>query len=70
MTNTTQATQTTKEVMSRAAAAVYIGIAKSTLDKLDIPRTQVRRRVFFKKENIDKWLSQNTKGAKAKGAPA
>ena len=55
-----------KEVMSRKDAAAYIGIGKSTLDKLDIPRTQIRRRVFFKKEVIDKWLSQNTEGAKAK----
>ena len=57
----TPAILSSKEVMSRSEAAAYIGIGKSTLDKLDIPRTQVRRRVFFKKEVIDKWLSQNTK---------
>jgi len=49
-----------KEVMSRAEAAAYIGIGKSTLDRLDIPKIQIRRRVLFKKEAIDKWLAQNT----------
>jgi len=54
------ANQPTKEVMSRADAAAYIGIGKSTLDRLDIPKIQIRRRVLFQKEMIDKWLSQNT----------
>jgi hypothetical protein len=54
--------QPTKEVMSRAAVAAYIGIGKSTLDRLDIPKIQIRRRVFFRKETVDKWLiSQQTK---------
>jgi len=53
---------TNKEVMSRAEAAAYIGIGKSTLDRLDIPKIQIRKRVLFKKEVIDKWLSsQQTK---------
>ena len=47
---------TNKEVMSRAEAAAYIGIGKSTLDKLDIPKIQIRKRILFKKEAIDKWL--------------
>jgi len=59
-------TQPTKEVMSRAQTAAYIGIGKSTLDRLNIPKIQIRRRVFFKKETVDSWLlSQQTKGAKA-----
>jgi len=52
--------QPTKEVMSRTEAAAYIGIGKSTLDRLNIPKIQIRRRVLFKKEAIDKWLAQNT----------
>jgi excisionase family DNA binding protein len=52
--------QPTKEVMSRTEAAAYIGIGKSTLDRLDIPKIQIRRRVLFKKEAIDKWLAQNS----------
>jgi len=59
-------TQTVKEVMSRAQVAAYIGIGKSTLDRLNIPKIQIRRRVFFRKEAVDKWLlSQQNKGAKA-----
>ena len=56
------ATQPAKEVMSRTDAAAYIGIGKSTLDRLDIPKIQIRRRILFKKDAIEKWLlSQQTK---------
>jgi len=55
--------QPAKEVMSREEAAAYIGICKTTLDRIDdIPKIQIRKRVLFKKEAIDKWLlSQQTK---------
>jgi len=57
--------QPVQTVMSRREAAAYIGIGKSTLDKLDIPKIQIRRRVLFQKESIDRWLLlQQTKGAK------
>ena len=59
-------TQISKEVMSRKEAAAYLCIGKSTLDKLNIPKIQIRRRVLFKKEVIDKWLSQNTERKVAK----
>jgi len=60
------ANQPTKEVMSRREAAEYLRIGKSTLDKLNIPKIQIRRRVLFQKETIDRWLlSQQAKGAKA-----
>ena len=55
-------TQITKEVMSRKEAAAYIGIGKSTLDRLNIPKVQIRRRILYKKADIDKWLSQKTQG--------
>jgi excisionase family DNA binding protein len=57
--------QTSKEVMSRTEAAAYLRIGKSTLDKLDIPKTQIRRRVLYRKEILDKWLAQKTKGTRA-----
>jgi excisionase family DNA binding protein len=66
MTNT----QTTKEVLSRKEAAEYLGVCKTTLDRLGIPKTQIRRRVLYRREILDKWLSQNTKSAKGKGSPA
>ena len=52
--------QPTREVLTRTEAAEYLRIGKSTLDRLNIPRIQVRRRILFKKEAIDKWLTQNT----------
>jgi hypothetical protein len=58
--------QPTKEIMSRSQTAAYIGIGLSTLDRLNIPKIQIRKRVLFKKEAVDKWLlSQQTKEAKA-----
>ena len=60
-------TQPVKEVMSRKEASLYLGVGKSTLDRLNIPKTQIRRRVLYRKEVLDKWLSQNTQG---KGALA
>jgi len=55
-------TQSTKNVLSRKEAAAYLGICKTTLDRLNIPRTQIRRRVLYRREILDKWLSQNTAG--------
>jgi excisionase family DNA binding protein len=57
------ATVTQKEVLSRKEAAAYIGVCKSTLDRLNIPKIQIRRRVLFKRESIDEWLvAQQAKG--------
>ncbi|MDR0475642.1 MAG: helix-turn-helix domain-containing protein, partial [Treponema sp.] len=52
-------TPTTKEVMSRREAAAFIGVSRSTLDRLDVPRVKVRKRVLYRKEAVDKWLLQN-----------
>jgi excisionase family DNA binding protein len=57
--------QTTKEVLSRKEAAEYLGVCKTTLDRLSIPKTQIRRRVLYRREILDKWLSQQTEGVKA-----
>jgi len=51
------------EIMSRKQASDYLSISKGTLDKLKIPRIKVRRRIVFKKADIDLWLeSQKTAG--------
>ena len=42
-------TAQTKEVMNRTEAAAYLRIGKSTLNKLDVPKVQIRRRVLFQK---------------------
>jgi len=57
--------QPIKEVLSRVESAAYLGVCKTTLDRLNIPKTQIRKRVLYRKEILDKWLSQNT----ARGKP-
>ena len=61
----TNTNQPEKIVMSRREAAEYLGVCKTTLDRLSIPKTQIRRRVLYRKEILDKWLSQNTEKAPA-----
>ena len=62
----------TKAVLTRREAAEYLRIGKSTLDKLPIPKIQIRRRVLYRREAIDKWLAaqQTKQQAKGKGTPA
>jgi excisionase family DNA binding protein len=54
-------------VLSRNEAALYLRVCKTTLDRLDIPRVKVRRRVLFKKAVLDAWLDEHTtrKGTQA-----
>jgi len=53
----------TNEVLSRRGAAQYLGICLTTLDRLDIPRTQIRKRVMYRKATLDSWLAkQEQKG--------
>jgi hypothetical protein len=56
----------TSELLSRKETAVYLRICRSTLDTLMIPRIKIRRRVFYRKPELDLWLDQNVKikGAK------
>jgi hypothetical protein len=37
------------DILARKEAADFIGVCQNTLDQLDIPRTKVRRRVFYKR---------------------
>jgi excisionase family DNA binding protein len=50
--------QTTPEVLDRKEAAQYLSISKGTLDKLEIPFIQVRRRVLYRKADIDQFLER------------
>jgi len=49
------------ELLSRSDAAAYLKICRTTLDRLNIPRTHLRRRVLFRKVILDKWLEENTR---------
>jgi len=54
----------TNEVLSRAEAASYLGICKTTLYRLDIPRAQIRKRVMYRKATLDSWLAKQERAAK------
>jgi predicted DNA-binding transcriptional regulator AlpA len=55
----------TPDVLSRREAAALLGICRTTLDRLDIPRTRIRNRVMFKREVINKWIDDHTEKQKA-----
>ena len=58
--------KTQKELMSRAEAASYLRICKTTLDRLSIPKTQIRRRVLYRRSTLDTWLTAHEQaGGKA-----
>ena len=48
----------TQDVLSRKQAAKFLGICITTLDRLDIPRMQIRKRVLFRKATLEKWLEK------------
>jgi len=48
------------EVLSRKETAVYLGICLTTLDRLDIPKTKIRHRVLYKRNEIIKWIDAHT----------
>jgi len=49
----------TQEILSRKQAAQYLGgICLTTLDRLDIPRTKIRKRVLYRKATLDNWLAK------------
>jgi DNA-directed RNA polymerase subunit N (RpoN/RPB10) len=54
-------TTQSQELLTRSDAAAYLKICRTTLDRLNIPRICIRRRVLFKKPILDKWLEENTK---------
>jgi hypothetical protein len=47
------------ELFDRKETAQYLRICKTTLDSLLIPRIKIRRRVFYRKPDLDQWLTQN-----------
>jgi hypothetical protein len=53
------------ELLTRKEAAAYLRICKTTLDKLSIPRVQIRHLVFYRRCELEQWILQNSqvKGA-------
>jgi hypothetical protein len=48
------------DILSRKQAAIFLGICCTTLDRLDIPRIKIRRRVLFKRDILLRWLDEQT----------
>ncbi len=47
-------------LMSRKQTAEYLHVCRTTLDRLNLPKIRLRRRVLFSKIAIDKWLQEQT----------
>jgi len=48
-------------LFNRSEAAKFLGIGLNTLDSLGIPKTQIRRRVLYRRDILEKWAIENTK---------
>jgi hypothetical protein len=63
--------EVTRSVLTRKAAAGYIGVCTTTLDRLaDLPRVNIRGRVFYRPADIEAWLEKNAKPKNGKTAKA
>ena len=54
----------TPDILSRREAAAYLGICRTSLDRLDIPRTRIGHRVMYKREVLKKWVDEHTESKK------
>jgi len=52
------------DIFTRREAAEYLGICLTTLGRLDVPKTRMRNRVFFKRDVLNKWIDDNTHSKK------
>jgi hypothetical protein len=57
-------TAMTQEVLSRKQAAAFLGVCLTTFDRLDIPRTQVRKRILIRRVSLDNWLAKQERMGK------
>jgi len=58
--------QSTGAVLSRKEAAQYLKICKTTLDRLTIPKTRIRRRVVYRQSALDQWLAEQEAAGRVK----
>lgn len=48
-------------LFSRQEAAQFLGgVCLTTLGRLNIPKLKIRRRTFYRREDIDKWILNQT----------
>jgi excisionase family DNA binding protein len=68
-TNTPGAAAVSSELLSRADAATYLGVAKQTLaiwactKRYDLPYVKVGRLVRYRKVDLDQFIAKNLHGA-------
>jgi hypothetical protein len=56
-------------VLTRKAAAGCLGVCVTTPDRLaDLPRVNIRGRVFYRPVDIETWLAKNAKPKNGKPA--
>ena len=55
-----------EKVLSREEASKFLGVCKTTLDRMDLPRIRVRRRVLYQQTALITWLKKNTTGKEAR----
>jgi hypothetical protein len=47
-------------LLNRSEAARFLGIGLNTLSLLDIPRTQIRGRILYRRDILEQWAKDNT----------
>ena len=47
-------------LLNRSEAAKFLGVGLNTLSLLNIPRTQIRRRILYRRDLLEKWVNENT----------
>jgi predicted DNA-binding transcriptional regulator AlpA len=57
---------TARDILNRREAAEYLGICVTTLDRLDIPRSRMRHRVAYRREELKKWFENQTEQKRRK----
>jgi hypothetical protein len=50
---------TNLDILNRRQASEYMGICRASLDRLNVPKIKVGRRVLYKKATLEKWLSDH-----------
>ena len=46
-----------KQTLSRKEAAAYLGIHLNTLDRSNVPRIHIGRRVLYRRKTLDRFLN-------------
>jgi hypothetical protein len=54
------------EVLTRQEAALYLKCCKTTLDRLNIPKARIRRRIVYRLSILDKWLAEQEAAGRVK----